>query len=467
MQGGKVSVMVSEAPRAEPQCEALFKLFDGAHGSVELGRLLKGNDTGRLVTLRRLPGAPSPDLASATDLARSVAHPRLAKVLGNIVGRGAWYVASEYIPGVTLFELGEAIEKQSDPLDPAVAARVVLDTLTAAAEAQQLLATTANLNDVRCVFADSIWIAIYGEVFVSEVLIAPLLAEATEHVDSAPSALADLRSAGRELSRLLGDQDASPELREILQRMEGGEEGYETLTQAIAGLRALGPQFIASEQRVSEELQRVLGVVLERRNQKIKLLERGATEATEDDQTRYFRVAAPPQRRNTTRPPEAERSGNTTRPPQAGNSFAPLSMPSSGFSSNSDSSATEPPAAGFSAPFVPAASHFVGDAEPTVAPPTPTEDKAFDDEDQSNPISDVWRQARELLDTSAQRAKQQGRPLPDPARRRAPTQARPLSERAAELILGSGKETERVITPKIALAIIGLLALGLIIRALW
>ncbi|MET0790870.1 MAG: hypothetical protein ABW061_05065, partial [Polyangiaceae bacterium] len=94
---------VSEAPRADPQCEALFKLFDGAQGTVELGRLLKGNDTGRLVTLRRLSGAPSPDLASATDLARSVAHPRLSKVLGIIAGRGGWYVASEHIPGVTLF----------------------------------------------------------------------------------------------------------------------------------------------------------------------------------------------------------------------------------------------------------------------------------------------------------------------------------------------------------------------------
>jgi hypothetical protein len=458
VQGGcKVSLRFSDAPRADPQCEALFKLFDGALGTVELGRLLKGNDTGRLVTLRQLASAPSPDLASATDLGRSVAHPRLAKVLGNFSGRTGWYLASEYIAGVTLFELGEAVVKQNAPLPPGVATRIVLDTLTAAAEAQQLLAATANLHDVRCVFSDSVWIAAYGEVFVSEVLIAPFLAASLESGAALPSALADVRTAGVELSRLLGlgslsteearvaREHLGPELSEILRRFQGEDGSYQTLTEPIAALKGLGG-LLATEQGVSEALQAVLGLVMERRAQKVTLLERGATQGSDDEQTRYFRVSAPPQRRDTTRPPAAE-------PLEAEQELA-RTDPTGELTAILGSMA--PPDSG----------------EPTAAAPTPAVPPAIDDS--GNPISAVWKQARQLLDSSAQRAKQQGRPLPDPARRRVPH--RILSKRAASLIAGGAADTsvandgslpERVISTKIALLIAGVLALALLVRALW
>lgn len=456
---GKISLRFSDAPRADPQCEALFKLFDGALGTVELGRLLKGNDTGRLVTLRRLARPPSPDLASATDLARSVAHPRLAKVLGNFAGRGDWYVASEYVAGVTLFELGEAVAKQNAPLDAGVAARIVLGTLTAASEAQQLLAATANLHDVRCVFSDSIWIASYGEVFVSEVLIAPFLAASLDLDTALPSTLADLRSAGVELSRLLGLgalaadeagvvlENLGPDLSDILRRLQGGDGSYQTLDEPIEALTALGAGFLATEQRVSEELQRLLGLVMARRIQKVALLERGATQGSDDEQTRYFRVSAPPQRRDTTRPPEAAESPDTDQ-----------------------KRARSDPAGELTAIFGSIAPYDEG--QPTATPPTPAEPPAIDDS--GHPISDVWEQARELLDSSAQRAKQQGRPLPDPARRRIPH--RILSKRAALLIArtdeatrvaSAGTEAERAITLKVILAIVGLLAVAMLVRALW
>ncbi|MEO6603705.1 MAG: hypothetical protein ABIQ16_27725 [Polyangiaceae bacterium] len=456
---GKISLRFSDAPRADPQCEALFKLYDGALGTVELGRLLKGNDTGRLVTLRRLAGAPSPDLASATDLARSVAHPRLAKVLGHVSGRGDWYVASEYIAGVTLFELGEAVAKQRAPLDAGVAARIVLDALTAASEAQQLLAATANLHDVRCVFSDSIWIASYGEVFVSEVLIAPFLAASLDLDTALPSTLADLHSAGVELSRLLGlgalsgDEapvvlgNLGPELGEILRHFRHGDGSYQTLDEPIAALKALGAGFLATEQRVSEELQRLLGLVMARRTQKVALLERGATQGSDDEQTRYFRVSAPPQRLDTTRPPEAAEAPDTDQK-----------------RARSDPAGELTAIVGSIAPY--------DEGQPTAAPPTPPDPHAIDDS--SHPISAVWEQAREMLDSSAQRAKRQGRPLPDPARRRAPHRikskrpARPSgrSEEAAR-VASAGKENERAITLKVVLLIIGLLAVALLVRALW
>jgi hypothetical protein len=81
-------------PLAGPKCEVLFEIFSAELGPVHLGRMLSGNDAGRLVTLRRLPAPPWPELAAATDLARSVAHPKLAKTLGVQRAGDTWYVAS-------------------------------------------------------------------------------------------------------------------------------------------------------------------------------------------------------------------------------------------------------------------------------------------------------------------------------------------------------------------------------------
>src|SRR5207237_133709 len=119
----------------------------------------------------------------------------------------------------------------------------------------------------------------------------------------------------------------SPELNAIRRRLLGSADAYRTLGEAIIALQALAPELVASERRVSEQLQQVLGQLLERRTQKIQLLERGATQATEEDQTRYFRVASPPERHATTRPPDPPRAvlssygahsdESKTRPPEA------------------------------------------------------------------------------------------------------------------------------------------------------
>ena len=463
---------VSEAIRAEAQCESLFKLFDGALGTVELGRLLKGGDAGRLVILRQIPHAPSPDLASATDLARSVAHPRLVKVLGSIAGRGAWYVASEYIAGVTLFELSREAVKQGG-LEASVAVRVVLDTLTAAADAQQLLATTANLRDVRCVFPESVWIATYGEVFVSEVLIAPLLADASGASDRAlPAALADLRTAGRELSSLLGPAaQLRPALTDILRRLASEGDAYSTLRAAAVALRELGSELIADEEQVSEELQRVLGRVLEHRNQKILLLERGATQATDDEQTRYFRVSSPPERHSTTRPPELGRELASSYSVSADNSkTGPSEAPNAStrsYSGNGDNSRTEPPAGESTVIVSTRAPGLEDDAEPTVTPGGGGTPVRIELEEQSNPISDVWRQARDLMGTSALRAKQRGQLVTRPQRRSPVPQRSTLGDPAPELPRSGTSGTERLVTLKVALTITGVLALATAIRVLW
>ncbi|MES1179542.1 MAG: hypothetical protein ABUL62_34820 [Myxococcales bacterium] len=457
MQTNKVGLRLSDAPLAEPQCEALFELFAGPLGVVELGRLLKGNDAGRVVLLRKLVGAPSPDLASATDLARSLAHPKLSKVLGIIRGKDAWYVASEYIPGVSLFELGRTVAERGVALDTAVALRIVLDTLKAAQEAQRLLSVTANLHAVRSVYAESVWIARYGEVFVSEVLIASLLADelsergAQSGADLASPAVDDVASALSELARLLGVDSSSertpvdaatlvPGLGKILVRFRNAAASELSLAGLITALTELGSVHIASEQQVAAELDRVVGLVLERRGQKIEMLERGSLHApADDDATRYFRVAPAPAERETTRPPP-----DPNRGPPSGD-------PSTDLTAVFRSLVPQPP-------------QQVGD-EPTEPPPTSTDvdQPPADEDDDGNPISDVWRQARALLDTKAQRAKLHGKLRSIRVSRR--SQKRSVAAPEAGPVAVTEAVPSRL--PKLVFVVIAVVALALLVRALW
>jgi len=304
---------------AEPQCDVLFEVFSGSLGSVHLGRLLKGHDAGRLVALRKLAGAPSAELASAADLGRSIAHPKLAKVLGVIRERDAAYIASEYISGVTLFELGRAVVGRNPPVEPAVAVRIILDALKAGHAAQRLLKEAMGMRSVRCLYPECIWIADFGETFLSEVLVAPLLApkEAVE----ASAAAADVRSAALELMRLAcgalaaddpltTDLSSLPEeLQEVLARALGdhGVSGFASLEEFITALGQLDPSLIASEDQVGLELRRFMATVLNVRRQKLDMLERGSAQTDEEDEgdeTKFFRAAVvKTESRDTTRPP--------------------------------------------------------------------------------------------------------------------------------------------------------------------
>lgn len=310
-------------PTPDPQSDVLFEMFNGALGSVHLGRLLKGHDAGRLVTLRKVRGNVPPDFAAAADLARSIAHPKLAKVLGVVRERDATYLASEHISGVTLFELGRQASNRQLPVAPAVAVRIIIDALAAASVAQELLESALHAEPVRCVYPESIWIADYGETFVSEVLVAPLLAQpsagAAPHSELSVAA-GDVRAAALELARLTCaglsaddplDTDLSSlpeELQEVLTRAlgHGSMVGYPNLEAFLDALAGLDPSLIAAEEEVGAELLRLMGTVLNVRRQKLDMLERGSTASDIEDQgdeTKFFRLAVKTEQRATARPP--------------------------------------------------------------------------------------------------------------------------------------------------------------------
>src|SRR5689334_12716124 len=83
-----------------PPCSLMLKLFEGQRGPMHLGRLTKGEDAGRFVLLRELAAHEVQGAASEIDLARSIAHPKLLKLLGCVRSEGHTYLASEYVPGV-------------------------------------------------------------------------------------------------------------------------------------------------------------------------------------------------------------------------------------------------------------------------------------------------------------------------------------------------------------------------------
>lgn len=372
MQEANVGRRQSQAPLVAAQCEVLFELFQGSVGAVQLGRLLKGNDAGRLVALRRLKDKPSSELASATDLARSIAHPKLAKVLGVVRDREGWYVASEYLPGVSLFELARTVVSRGVPLDTAVSVRIVLDALEAAHAARRLLMDTAQIEGVRCIHAESIWIADFGETFVAELGVAPLLGMSQEpgsdpSPDDRQAEDADVYAAASELARLASTKSDAEKasdprrlelhkiLNAILERRES--RPLHTLEQFIAALSGLGPDLIASEEQVCRELERVMGGTLERRTQKLETMERGLGQPAEVDATRVFAVGMALGLKDSLRP-------------------------------------HDDPTAIFS---IPPASEKTPTAKPL--------QMDFDMAQPSSPISAVWREARAVLDSPHRRTR--------------------------------------------------------------
>jgi hypothetical protein len=314
-----VSVEHQQEP-SQAGCEVLFELFRGPHGAVHLGRMLKGIDSGRFVTLREASELDAPKLL-AIDLARSLAHPRLLKLLGVVRSANGQHLASEYVPGTTLLELEASVRAAHFPLRPAVAVRIVKEALRAAEATQELLRDTAGHAYARCLFADTVWIAEFGDVMLTDVVVAALLGK---HPESDPSVAAtkDLFAIAIQLFQLVTGKVISPglsgklaayvplPLAEVLERALGFGDStpYATLGELRQALEELPDEFHVDEREVCEELKRRIGAQLTQRRNKLGLLQAAGSHQDEDDMTRVFRVPAgslPPRSPNpdTLRPP--------------------------------------------------------------------------------------------------------------------------------------------------------------------
>lgn len=354
-----------------------------------------GKTSTQLVALRRLANLPTRDLEGAMNLAQHVMHPRLTKMLGTFQHQDAWYLASEYASGITLFELGQTAVRERNPLAAPVAVRIVLDALTVTAEVDQLIGGTVSA--ARCLYPESIWISDSGKIFMSEILVAPVLARTTtgaSYVAVTPGMSAqatDVRAAAVELARLacarlMNGNPASwqtrelpAELSELLARAVGGGKGTENLAAFANALATLDPSLIADREAVQAEVERLMGPERMRRHDRLEALQE---KTVDTNTTRVFRVAP-----STSTIPEASNALSSAVYSQDAVTQTALELAAL--------AAGTPPKKPRVAPATVNPTPTV-----TVTPPTPASAKGAD-----SPISGVWREAHARMAVPGRRSR--------------------------------------------------------------
>jgi hypothetical protein len=271
--------------RGAPECQVLFELFASPRGRVLLGRI--GSDAGRIVLLRETNDAARAQLAQAVDVATHFVHPKLLKVLGMVEAQGRTFVASEYIPGVSLFEIIATVRKRQRAMVAGAAVRVIIDALRLVAQGREVL-NAARRPAARLLHADCIWVTDYGETLLSEAGVsAQLVASASNALDTGvDSESQDMLTAAVELFHLAsgrlmtGDMvktakmHLSAPLAKTLERVFSWDptSGFTNAEAFADGLAAMPKVLVGTEATVAEELERLLADVLDERRRKLALL---------------------------------------------------------------------------------------------------------------------------------------------------------------------------------------------------
>jgi hypothetical protein len=284
--------MAHRARQNQPECQVLFELFGSPRGKVSLGRLSTGNEAGRIVMLRELREAALQQLTPAFELAKGLSHPCLLKLLGVVSDRSHCYIASEYVPGISLFELVARARARQQGMEVAAAVHVMVDALRAVVSARSLL-HEAGAQPVRLLNSDCVWLVDYGETLLSEVGVSTaLLGGVTERTPATESDVQarDMMTAAVELYQLAsgrlmaGDLSRAAKLHlpvRLAQVLEdaftwepsSGVDGLDELANALAGLPAA---LVGSEELVASELQRLSGDLLAERRRKLAAFHSGA-----------------------------------------------------------------------------------------------------------------------------------------------------------------------------------------------
>jgi len=297
--------MSGSARHNQLECQVLFELFGSPRGKVSLGRLSSGNEAGRIVMLRQIPETALRQATPAFELAKGLTHPRVLKLLGVVSDRSHCYVASEYVPGVSLFELVARTRARQQGMAAGAAVRVMIDALRAIESARSLLAA-AGAEPVRLLNSDCVWLVDYGETLLSEVGVSSaLLGGASPRTPDSASDVEsrDVMTAAVELYQLAsghlmtGDLSRAARLHlpvalaRVLEDAFTGQfagEGVGALADALA---ALPPVLNGPEQLVVSELQRTSGELLDERRRKLAGCRESAV-ADIEGATRIF--VAPP-----------------------------------------------------------------------------------------------------------------------------------------------------------------------------
>ena len=294
-------------------CELLFELYVGATGPVHLGRLLRGKHAGRLVTLRPVSPAHGVRAKALVDRVRHISHPKLLKLLGCFRIGSQDYLASEYIAGASFVELNSKLVLTSAK-DVAVMVRITRDVLLAAHSGRRLLHGIYGRRVERCIFPDTIWIAEFGEVFITELAVfEAMVGDPALSVVRTPSSLeaaeaagrADILAIGQILFEVLGTRSKKGEallglpsqtekaLTKLVARAleHDGETPFESAIEMAHALSNLPAGLNASTDDVRGVLRHSLQTALELRRQKLKLVEQASVVSGDNEQTQFHRAS--------------------------------------------------------------------------------------------------------------------------------------------------------------------------------
>ena len=288
----------------------MCELFSSPLGKVSLGRLSTGNEAGRVVTLRELTPAALPRVARAVEAASGVTHPKLLKVLGLVSDGTRSYVASEYLPGVSLFELIAVTRARRRPMAVSAAVRLIIDALRLVKEAHVLLSATAN-GPPRLLRAECIWVAEFGDTLLAEAGVSAHLLESAAAGSAEPGQGAEARdmlTAAVELfhlasARLMnGDMCASAKLHlpaplaRVLEDVFAWDPscGFDSAEGLADALSAMPRTLVGTESLVADEVRRLTGDLLDERRRKLAAPRSGSSTPDTEGATRVYRELLEP-----------------------------------------------------------------------------------------------------------------------------------------------------------------------------
>lgn len=295
--------IIASSMRGAPECQVLFELFASPRGKVWLGRIDLGSHAGRIVLLRETSDATRPQLAQAVDAAMHFVHPKLLKVLGVFSDQSRSFVASEYIPGVSLFEIIATVRKRQRAMVAGAAVRVIIDALKLVQQARAVL-NAAGRPAARLLQADCIWVTDYGETLLSEAGVsAQLIASPSNALElGVDSESQDMLTASVELFHLAsgrlmtGDMcksartHLSAPLAKVLEGVFSWDptNGFANAEALAAGLAAMPPVLVGTEATVAEELRHLVADVLDERRRKLALLRGSSGLSDPEGATRVY-----------------------------------------------------------------------------------------------------------------------------------------------------------------------------------
>jgi serine/threonine protein kinase len=295
---------------ASRQCDVVIDLFSGPMGICRLGYLKSGADAGRSVLLREVSPQSLRFLGRRLRKASEIAHSSLLKLLGTVEVDGRVQIASEYIAGVSLFELRAAALETRERLEPAIATRIILRALDAAKSAHTLC-QAKGFELTRSIFSDTVWVAEFGDTMLTDVGIADLLG-AGKGASAIPTQLVgsgsgshDVYAAGSELYELLTGKPfhggipsfdaATPRpIAGIVSRALAFDEKlrFASISDMTTAFQQLPRELVAHEDQVTTSIERLMKPSLKLRRAKLAVLERMLGSQDEGEPTRCYSVAS-------------------------------------------------------------------------------------------------------------------------------------------------------------------------------